>query len=148
MPCSIFFIWTVKSKKNKINVQIKKIEHGIANICTQETEVSVYLHDTPLCDKVCQWLRSVVFSGYSSFLHQQTWPPRYNWNIVESGVKNYHANKNVFCLVHDVFCPHRWHSWKRTTSGSIFFTFKKWDWVSDCCWLSEWLLLIEWVIVV
>ena len=29
-------------KKKKINVQIKKIEHGIANICTQETEVSVY----------------------------------------------------------------------------------------------------------
>jgi hypothetical protein len=30
---------TVKSKK--INVQVKKTEHGIANICTQETEVSV-----------------------------------------------------------------------------------------------------------
>ena len=39
--------------------------------------------DTTLCAKVCQWLtnRSVFFSGYSSFL------PRYNWNIVESGVK-------------------------------------------------------------
>jgi hypothetical protein len=31
-----------KIEKNKINVQIKKIEHGIANICTQESEVSVY----------------------------------------------------------------------------------------------------------
>jgi len=31
-----------KIGKNKINVQIKKIEHGIVNICTQETEVSVY----------------------------------------------------------------------------------------------------------
>jgi len=30
--------------------------------------------------------RSVVFSEYSGFLHQQNWPPRYNWNCVESGV--------------------------------------------------------------
>jgi hypothetical protein len=40
---------------------------------------------TTLCDKVCQWL-AVIFSGYSGFLHQWNWPPRYNWNIVESGV--------------------------------------------------------------
>ena len=33
--------------------------------------------------------RLVVFSEYSNFLHQQNWPPRYNWNIVESGVKHY-----------------------------------------------------------
>ena len=32
------------------------------------------------------WL---VFSGYSGFLHQQNWLPRYNWNIVESGVKHH-----------------------------------------------------------
>ena len=30
-------------KKKKKDVQIKKIEHGITNICTQETEVSVYV---------------------------------------------------------------------------------------------------------
>ena len=30
-----------------------------------------------------------VFSGYSGFLHQQNWPPRYNWNILESGVKHH-----------------------------------------------------------
>jgi hypothetical protein len=34
----------------------------------------------------------MVFSGYSGFLHQSNWPPRYNWNIVESGVK--HLNPN------------------------------------------------------
>jgi len=47
--------------------------------------------DTTLCDKVCQWLscRSVVFSGYYGFLHQYNWSPRYNWNIVESGVKHH-----------------------------------------------------------
>ena len=31
--------------------------------------------------------RSVVFSGYTGFLHQENWPPRYNWNIV--GVKHH-----------------------------------------------------------
>jgi len=29
------------------------------------------------------------FSGYSRFPHQKNWPPRYKWNIVESGVKNH-----------------------------------------------------------
>jgi hypothetical protein len=30
--------------------------------------------------------RFVVFSGYSGVLHQLNWRPRYNWNIIESGV--------------------------------------------------------------
>jgi hypothetical protein len=33
--------------------------------------------------------RSVVFSGFSGFLNQLNWPPRYNWNIVESGIKHH-----------------------------------------------------------
>jgi hypothetical protein len=33
----------------------------------------------------CPW--SVVFSGYSGFLHHLNWSPWYSWNIVESGVK-------------------------------------------------------------
>ena len=36
--------------------------------------------------------RSVVFSGYSGFLQQLNWPPQYNWNMAESGVK--HPNPN------------------------------------------------------
>ena len=38
--------------------------------------------------------RSVVFSGSSGFLHQYNWPPRYNWNIAESGVKH-HQTKPI-----------------------------------------------------
>jgi hypothetical protein len=38
--------------------------------------------------------RSVVFSGYSGFLYQQNWPLRYNWNIVESGIKH-HETKPI-----------------------------------------------------
>ena len=33
----------------------------------------------------CQ--RSVVFCGYSVYLYQSNRPPRYNWHIIESGVK-------------------------------------------------------------
>ena len=40
------------------------------------------------CDKfVSDYDRSVIFSGFSGFLHQQNKPPRYNWNIVESCMK-------------------------------------------------------------
>ena len=38
--------------------------------------------DTTICDKVCQWL--VLGQWFSPPI----WLPRYNWNIVESGVKH------------------------------------------------------------
>ena len=50
----------------------------------------------------------MVFSGYSGFLHQLYWSPRYNWNIVESGVKHHNPNPKLlypqtipakFCLI-------------------------------------------------
>jgi hypothetical protein len=37
----------------------------------------------------------VVFSGYSGFLHHKNWPPRYNWNSVESGVKHHNPNPRI-----------------------------------------------------
>jgi hypothetical protein len=40
------------------------------------------------------WGRLVVFSVYSGFLHQYNWPPWYNWNIVESGIKHHNHNPN------------------------------------------------------
>ena len=41
------------------------------------------------------------FLRYSVFLHQYNWPPRYNWNIVESGVKH-HNHNHIYrsCSVH------------------------------------------------
>ena len=38
--------------------------------------------------------RSSVFSWYSGFLHQWNWPPRYSWNIFDSGDK--HPNPNPY----------------------------------------------------
>jgi hypothetical protein len=35
----------------------------------------------------------MVFSGYSGFLHQLNSPPRYNRNIVESGIKHHKPKK-------------------------------------------------------
>ena len=40
----------------------------------------------------------VVFSGYSGYLHQWNWLPRYNWNIVESGVKHHTIELFIPCL--------------------------------------------------
>ena len=63
--------------------------------------ISVYHHsccefESRSGDKVCQWLASGrCFSpGYSDFLHQENWPPLFNWNIVESGVKHHNLNHN------------------------------------------------------
>ena len=44
--------------------------------------------------------KSVVFSGSSDFLHQLNWPPRYNWNIVESGIKHHQTNNKTTNVEH------------------------------------------------
>jgi hypothetical protein len=36
-----------------------------------------------------------VFSRHSTFLSKKTWPPQYNWNIIESGVKHHNPSKLV-----------------------------------------------------
>ena len=46
--------------------------------------------DTTLCDKICQ--RLAVDRWFPSSIN---WPPRYNWNIVESGVKYHTGNPFV-----------------------------------------------------
>jgi hypothetical protein len=38
------------------------------------------------------------FSGYSGFLPQLNWPPRYSWNIVESGVIHHKPNHSTAIL--------------------------------------------------
>jgi hypothetical protein len=53
------------------------------------------VHNTTLYDKVCQWLaagRSSSPGPPISF----TWPPRYNLNIVESGVKHHKPYPYLF----------------------------------------------------
>jgi hypothetical protein len=54
--------------------------------------------------------RSVVFSEYSSFLNQQNWPPRYNWNIVESGAKHHNPNPNSKWNVISAYIILCWYS--------------------------------------
>ena len=57
--------------------------------------------DTTLCDKVCLWLSTGRWFSPGT-PHQQNWQPRYNWNIVESGVK--HHNSNPLILKPDYWC--------------------------------------------
>ena len=43
--------------------------------------------------------RSVGFSRYSGFLHQENWPPRYSRNNVESGVKHHKTNQLTYIFL-------------------------------------------------
>jgi hypothetical protein len=55
--------------------------------------------DTILCDKVCQWLATGRWFSPStpvSSTNKTAWPPRYNWNIVESGVKHHNHQPNRY----------------------------------------------------
>ena len=53
--------------------------------------------------------RSVVFSGYSDYLHQYNWPPWYSWNIVENGAIHHNSNPSnyhiasLFTLIGNIF---------------------------------------------
>ena len=49
-----------------------------------------YLHDTTLCAKVGRWFSP----GAPVSSTNKTEPPRYNWNIVESGVKHSYPNND------------------------------------------------------
>jgi hypothetical protein len=66
-------LYNVKEKKPKTQFYFSFSLHSLINI---------YLLPVT-CDG------SVVFSGYSGFLHQKNWLPQYNWNIVESGIKHH-----------------------------------------------------------
>ena len=56
--------------------------------------------DTTLCIKFVNDLQQVsgFFPLYSGFLHQKNWLPRYNWNIVESGIEHHNP-------IHICSCP-------------------------------------------
>ena len=41
--------------------------------------------------------RAMVFSVYPGFLHQWNWPPRFNWNVDESGVKHHNPYTLFSC---------------------------------------------------
>jgi hypothetical protein len=71
--------------------------------------------------------RSVVFSGYSGFLHQKNWLPRYNWNIVESGTKHHKHKPNkklvLMKLNLDRFhCTSIIYCWKNKQLGTDHLT--------------------------
>jgi len=63
------------------------------------------------------------FSGSSGFLHQQHWPPRYNWNIVESGILHHQTNKQNHAIFPETV-QYYFKSWRhrqdKMVLGSIF----------------------------
>ena len=66
---------------------------------------------------------SVVFSGYSGFPHQWNWPPWYNWNIVESGVKHPNPNSKSYLGI--------------TIQGYTFIIFGKQIFLCDQKWYGR-----------
>ena len=88
-----------------------------ARYLTITSAISVYHHwicefephswrgvlNTTLCDKACQWLTTGRWFSRVLRFPPLIKPPRYNWNIVESGVKHhkpkpYHIIIVFFCL--------------------------------------------------
>ena len=51
---------------------------------------------TTLCDEVCQWLAAGQWFSPSPPVSStnKTWPPRYSWNLVESGLNHHKTNQN------------------------------------------------------
>ena len=63
--------------------------------------VMVKCLDTTLSDKICQWLTTCRWfsPGTPVSCANNNWPPRYNWNIIKSGVK--HHNPNHYTLYYN-----------------------------------------------
>ena len=54
------------------------------------------VHDTTLCDKVCQWLAAYRwFSSGTTVSSTNKSDRRYSWNIIESGVKQHNPNPTI-----------------------------------------------------
>ena len=45
--------------------------------------------DTTLCDNVCQWLAAGQWFSPGTLVSSTNKMPRYNWNIVDSGIKHH-----------------------------------------------------------
>ena len=51
--------------------------------------------DVTLCDKVYQWLATGWWFSLGTLVSSTNKTERYNWNIVESGVKNHKPNQTI-----------------------------------------------------
>ena len=72
---------------------------------------------TTLCDKVCQWLATgpggsefgnfvitLISPGPPVSSTNNNLPPRYSWNIVESGAKQHQTNKQISPPLDIIIC--------------------------------------------
>jgi hypothetical protein len=57
--------------------------------------ISIRVRCTILCDKISDLRQVGGFFCVLRFPPQQKWRPRYNWNIVESGIKHHQTNKKL-----------------------------------------------------
>jgi hypothetical protein len=82
------------------------IYNNLCNHClpsvTLWVRISIRARCTTLCDKVCQWRATGRWfsAGPPVSSTRKTWPPRYNWNIAESGVKHHQTNKQTIYVLY------------------------------------------------
>ena len=85
-------MYNTQFTKQKMSLTIFEVSATYANIW-MPTNLLQYVLTYKMMSLSVTCDRSVVFS---SFIHQYNWPPRYNWNIVESGMKHHKLTKPIY----------------------------------------------------
>ena len=93
---------------NSANGEVYSVQHYVIKFVCYLRQVGGFSLCTPVPSRSVVFLcvhrfppGRWVFSVYTGSLHQWNWPPRYNWNIVERGVKHHNPNP----LLVDYYSP-------------------------------------------
>ena len=89
--------------------------------------------DITLCDEVCQWLATGWWISPGTPVN---WPPRYSWNIVESGVKHHKPNQPKQIHNSPVGLKGKWvhcaHKKTQLTTALTSDSLIGWLWMTRC----------------
>jgi hypothetical protein len=78
-----------------IQLPMQSVPITTNNVSSSPVHVEVYSIQHYVIKFVSDCDGSVVLSVYFDYLHKLNWPPWYNSNIVDSGVKHHKPNKTV-----------------------------------------------------
>ena len=86
----------------------------------------------------CTWYNSMwsslsVICGRSVDFSQYNWPPRYNWNIIESDVRHHNPPPSIFPIDWTInSCPFEWPYWPICLLPHL----KQQRWNQLCCYMK------------
>jgi len=86
--------WFIRGRRGRMVVEFTTT-CAISTYHHYRCELETHSSDTTLFDKVCQWLTAGRWFTPGTLVSStnKTDPPRYNWNIVKSGVKHHKPNQ-------------------------------------------------------